>query len=130
MAVDEDAHSVNNVDFLVNFHVKKIYTPALRYLRNVYCENMEGGPVNSFERLVIRSLVYQILDDKEGLYYATALELNITVSAKDSRTAKATLDEQIGEYITATQDNDAPELLNQEVDKEMEQLWKNYLKKK
>ncbi|MDE0243315.1 MAG: hypothetical protein OYG31_01205 [Candidatus Kaiserbacteria bacterium] len=91
---------------------------------------MEGGPVNSFERLVIRSLVYQILDDKEGLYYATALELNITVSAKDSRTAKATLDEQIGEYITATQDNDAPELLNQEVDKEMEQLWKNYLKKK
>lgn len=83
---------------------------------------------NSFEKAVLRHLVYQTPDDNDR-YYATTLEMNLTVSAKDPRAAMAALDEQTHEYLTSAQENDAPDLLNQEVDKTLEQVWKRYLKK-
>lgn len=71
---------------------------------------------------IVRFLVYQISDDP-GVYYATALECNLTVSADNDDEALLELREQLKEYIATARKENAPELLNQNVDEDLERAW-------
>ena len=77
---------------------------------------------NTLETGTVRCLVYQLPDDS-SIYYATALEMNLTVSAENSDIALLELREQVKEYIATALEMKAPELLNQEIDGELEQVW-------
>ena len=78
---------------------------------------------NTLDKGVVRCLVYQLADDGEDVYYATALEFNLTVSAEDGDSAFSVLREQMEAYVETAQEKDAPELLNQEVDPNLERMW-------
>ena len=77
---------------------------------------------NTLERGAVRCLVYQLLDDK-NIYYATALEFNLTVSAEDKYSALLDLQEQIEEYISIAREKNTPQSLNQKVDPDLEKVW-------
>ena len=75
----------------------------------------------------IRVLVYK----EGGVYYASALELNITSSGDDKFLALYNLDEAVRGYIEIIQkENLSENLLNQEVDPDLENLWNNFVQNK
>ena len=78
---------------------------------------------NTLHKGVVRCLVYQLTDDGEDVYYATALEFNLTVSAEDGDSAFSILREQMEVYVETAQEKDAPDLLNQEVDPNLKRMW-------
>ena len=71
---------------------------------------------NTLDAGIVRCLVCQIADDGEDVYYVTALEFNLTVSAENDDLALQDLHEQVKEYIAIAREKNAPHLLNQEVD--------------
>ena len=71
---------------------------------------------------MVRCLVYQLADDGEDIYYAAALEFNLTVSDEDGDLAFSILREQMEAYVETAREKDAPELLNQEVDSDLERV--------
>ena len=79
---------------------------------------------NTLHSGVLRCLVYQLSDDAK-VYYATALELNLTVSAESDDLALLELREQIKAYIATAREENAPELLNQKADPDLEKAWLN-----
>ena len=84
---------------------------------------------NTLDEGMIRCLVYQMPNDNKKIYYATALELNLTVSASDTTIALLDLQEQIKEYIATAREQKASELLNQEVDADLERAWSALIQK-
>ena len=82
---------------------------------------------NTLHSGVLRCLVYQLSDDAE-VYYATALELNLTVSAESDDLALLELREQIKAYIATAREENAPELLNQKADANLEKAWVNMIR--
>ena len=81
---------------------------------------------NTLHSGVLRCLVYQLSDDP-GVCYATALELNLTVSAESDDLALLELREQIKAYIATAREENAPELLNQKADANLEKAWTNMM---
>ncbi len=77
---------------------------------------------NTLDSGAVRCLVYQIPDDND-IYYATALEFNLTVSADSDDVALLELREQMKEYIVTAREKNAPQILNQEVDEGLERVW-------
>lgn len=76
---------------------------------------------NSFLKGKFRILTYKEKDT--DVYYATALELNLTVSAEDESVALLDLFNQIHEYKESVISIGDKSLLNQEVDPELEKIW-------
>lgn len=68
----------------------------------------------------IRIIIYR----EDSLYYASALELNITSSGEDKNLAMYNLDEAIKGYIDfAKLENMDYEVLNQSTDPDLEKMW-------
>ena len=88
-----------------------------------YDNGMNNKGKNTLDKGLVRCLVYQLADDGEDVYYATALEFNLTVSADDGDSAFSILREQMKAYVETARGKDAPELLNQEVDPDLERVW-------
>ena len=78
---------------------------------------------NTLDTGVIRCLIYYSPEEK--IYYGTALELNITVSYDNEEEAWLELKEEVQDYIKEARELNAPKLLNQEVDKELEDMWQS-----
>ncbi len=81
--------------------------------------------MNTFEKGQVRTLVYR--DKVEGIWYGTALEFNLTVDGDDKNTVMLELDRAIKDYVHSARDMGAVELLNQEADPELEQLWQGHI---
>ena len=78
---------------------------------------------NTLDAGVVRCLIYYSPEEK--IYYGTALELNITVSYDNEEEAWLELKEEVRDYIEEARKLNAPNLLNQEVDKELEDMWQS-----
>ena len=90
---------------------------------------MPKKPKNTLTHGSIRSLVYY--SPEERLWYGAVLECNLSVSSEKSRAdAMAILHEQTAEYIRTAWEIDAPEVLNQTVDEELETLWNHLIHRK
>lgn len=76
---------------------------------------------NSFAKGIVRILTYK--EKKKEIYYATALEFNLTVSADDETVALLDLQQQIESYIQAAKDLKDKTLLNQKADPILEREW-------
>lgn len=81
--------------------------------------------MNTFEKRQVRTLVY--LDKAEGIWYGTALEFNLTIDGDDKNTIMLELDRAIKDYVHSAHDMGVVELLNQEADPELEQLWQAHI---
>ena len=68
-------------------------------------------------------MVYQ--DKKDLTWYATALEFNLTVDGVDSVEVFLELKEAIKNYIKTAKELKMQSVLNQEIDKELEAIWKS-----
>lgn len=77
--------------------------------------------MNTFQQGRVRVLVYR--DKAEGIWYATALELNLTIDGEDRHVVQLELDRAIREYVQSARELDSEELLNQEPDPELVALW-------
>lgn len=77
--------------------------------------------MNTFERGQVRVLLYR--DEAEGVWYGSALEFNLTIDGDDKNTVFLELDRAIKEYVRSAQEIGSVEILNQEPDPELEQLW-------
>lgn len=77
--------------------------------------------MNTFGRGQVKILVYR--DNAEGVWYASALEFNLTVDGDDKTTVLLELNRAISEYIKSAQEIGSVELLNQEPDAELLSLW-------
>ena len=78
---------------------------------------------NTLDTGVVRCLIYYSPEEK--IYYGTALELNITVSYDNEEEAWLELKEEVQDYIKEARELNAPKLLNQKVDKELEEMWQS-----
>ncbi len=79
--------------------------------------------MNTKENGRIRVITYR----EDNLYYASALELNITSSGEDKYLAMYNLDEAIRGYIDfAKSENIDNEVLNQSIDADLENMWINF----
>ena len=76
---------------------------------------------NTLKEGTIRCLIYQM--PEEDIYYGVALELNLSTTSASKELVMLQLQEQVEEYIKTAQEENAPELLNQEVDAELEKMW-------
>ena len=77
--------------------------------------------MNNFEKGQVKLLVYR--DNNDGVWYASALEFNLTVDGDDKNTVLLELDRAVKEYIKSAKEIGAVELLNQEADPELLSLW-------
>ena len=81
--------------------------------------------MNTFEKGQVRTLIYR--DKVAGVWYGTALEFNLTIDGDDKNTVMLELDRAIKDYVRSVQDMGAVNLLNQETDSELEQLWQAHI---
>lgn len=77
--------------------------------------------MNTFERGQVKILVYR--DNTEGVWYASALEFNLTIDGDDKNTVLLELDRAIKDYVTSAREIGDSNLLNQEPDPELLNLW-------
>ena len=77
--------------------------------------------MNTFERGQVRVLIYR--DKTEDVWYATALELNLTIDGEDRSEVQLELDRAIQEYVRSARELGSVDLLNQEPDPELVALW-------
>lgn len=77
--------------------------------------------MNTFEKGQIKILVYR--DDAEAVWYATALELNLTIDGDDKNSVILELDRAITEYVDSARVIGSVSLLNQSPDPELLALW-------
>lgn len=78
--------------------------------------------LNTFENGQLRVLVYKEKDN--DVWYATALELNLTVDSVDKASVTLELYQAIGDYIQSAKEVGDETLLNQVPDPEIVALWK------
>lgn len=77
---------------------------------------------NTVEKGKFRYIVFQ----DEGMFYAVAIELNIVVDGTDPTRVLTDLFDTVSGYVDAVKkSNSRPFALNQEVDPEYEEMWKN-----
>ena len=77
--------------------------------------------MNTFEKGQIKILVYH--DKTEGVWYATALELNLTIDGDDKNSVILELDRAVIDYVNSAYELGTVSLLNQEPDSELLALW-------
>jgi hypothetical protein len=77
--------------------------------------------MNTFGKGQIKVLIYR--DNAEGVWYGSALEFNLTVDGDDKNSVVLELDRAVKEYIKSASELNAVELLNQEPDPELIELW-------
>lgn len=76
---------------------------------------------NTFNHGQLKILVYK--EKKNEVWYATALELNLTVDSHDRFLAMIELQQAIADYVQSAQEIGDTSLLNQEPDPELLALW-------
>jgi hypothetical protein len=76
---------------------------------------------NTFTNGQVRVLVYQ--EKGTSAWYATALELNLTIDGDDRTVVQIELQQAIVDYIHSAQQIGDVSLLNQEPDPELLALW-------
>ncbi len=81
--------------------------------------------MNTFNQGQVRILIYR--DKADGVWYGTALEFNLTIDGDDKNTVILELDRAIKEYLQSAKELHAVELLNQEPDPELVQLWQAHI---
>lgn len=81
--------------------------------------------MNTFSQGQVRILIYR--DKVEGVWYGSALELNLTIDGDDKNTLVLELDRAIKDYVKAAQEIGAVEILNQEPDPQLVQLWNAHI---
>jgi hypothetical protein len=84
--------------------------------------------MNSFEQGQIKVLIYR--DKTEGFWYGSALEFNLTVDGDDKNSVVLELDRAVKEYLKSASDLGSIELLNQEPDPELLDLWEARIQNK
>lgn len=77
--------------------------------------------MNTFASGQIKILVY--CDEAVGIWYATALELNLTIDGEDKNSVVLELDQGIMDYVASAQSLGEVALLNQEPDPELLAMW-------
>jgi hypothetical protein len=85
-------------------------------LKEAYIDTM-----NTFKQGQIKVLIYR--DKVEGVWYGSALEFNLTVDGEDKNSVVLELDRAVKEYIKSASELGSVELLNQEPDPELVNLW-------
>jgi hypothetical protein len=84
--------------------------------------------MNTFKEGQIKVLIYR--DKAEGVWYGSALEFNLTVDGDDKNSVVLELDRAVKEYIKSASELGAVELLNQEPDPELVDLWEARIQNK
>jgi hypothetical protein len=77
--------------------------------------------MNTFKQGQIKVLIYR--DKMDGVWYGSALEFNLTVDGEDKNSVVLELDRAVKEYIKSASELGAVELLNQEPDAGLVDLW-------
>lgn len=76
---------------------------------------------NTFSQGSIRVLIYKEKD--QDVWYATALEFNLTIDGNDKSTVFLEIQQAIHEYVASAKEIGDVALLNQEPDPELLALW-------
>ncbi len=81
--------------------------------------------MNTFEKGQARVLLYR--DNTDGVWYATALEFNLTIDGDDKSVVLLELERAMREYVQSARELGAVQLLNQEPDPELVALWESFI---
>jgi hypothetical protein len=76
---------------------------------------------NTFKKGSVKVLVYQ--ERSTNIWYASALEFNLTFDGNDKKSVLSELQLAISDYITSAREIGDESLLNQEPDPELLALW-------
>ena len=81
---------------------------------------------NTFEQGKIKVLVYK--ERENDIWYATALEFNLTIDGTDKSAVFVELDQSVRDYLVSAKDIGDVSLLNQEPDPELLSMWNANIK--
>ncbi len=84
--------------------------------------------MNTFEQGQIKVLIYR--DKIKSVWYGSALEFNLTVDGEDKNSVVLELDRAVKEYVKSASELGAVDLLNQEPDPELVELWEAVIQNK